>query len=86
MASKTDTFKFKIVRKIAKISKRGTWNLELNEVQFGDGQPKLDLRVWNEDYTLMSKGLTLTEEEFEALKGIDASNKKKTRKKAFKNN
>lgn len=76
MASKIDTFKFKIVCKIAKISKRGTWNLELNEVQFGDAEPKLDLRVWNEDHTLMGKGLTLTEEEFEALKGIDSSNKK----------
>lgn len=32
MASKTldGMFKFEIVRKIAKISKRGTWNLELN--------------------------------------------------------
>lgn len=32
MASKTldGRFKFEIVRKIAKILKRGTWNLELN--------------------------------------------------------
>lgn len=86
MASKTldGRFKFEIVRKIAKISKRGTWNLELNEVKFGDADAKLDLRVWSEGHTLMGKGIAFSVEEFEVLKGIDGSNENKNKKKKGK--
>lgn len=82
MASKTldGRFKFEIVRKIAKISKRGTWNLELNEVKFGDADAKLDLRVWSEGHTLMGQGIAFSVEEFEVLKGIDVSNENKKKK------
>lgn len=59
---------FEIKKHIGIISNgsRG-WNRELNIVSWDDRAPKYDIREWNEDHTRMSRGITLTTEEAEAL-------------------
>ena len=58
-------FKFEIkeeVRELGKPTAAG-WGKVLTVTQFGDGEPKLDVRSWNEDFTCMGKGVTLSNEE-----------------------
>lgn len=50
-------------------SARG-WTLELNVVSWNDREPKLDLRQWSPDHSSCGKGITLTQEEFNALKKL----------------
>lgn len=62
-----NNFSYNIVRNITTISQRGNWALELNLVSW-DGRPAtFDLRKWNEDHTKMSKGISLTRDEVNAL-------------------
>lgn len=66
-----DSFKYEITEHIATLSEdgRGT-SKELNRISYNGAAPKLDLRSWKrdgEEITLL-KGLTLTEEEAEALR------------------
>lgn len=59
--------KFEIVKHIATLSE-GSWSMELNKVSWNGREPKYDLRKWSADYSRMGKGVTLTDEEFEALR------------------
>ena len=43
------------------------WKRELNIVTWNNGVPKYDIRDWSEDHERMSKGITLTEDELQAL-------------------
>ena len=43
------------------------YHLELNLVQWGENEPKYDLRRWNDDRSKMTKGITLTKEELLTL-------------------
>lgn len=36
-------------------------------MSWNDGSAKIDIRAWNEDYCMMSRGITLTEEEARVL-------------------
>lgn len=50
-----------IVEQLLVIEERNAgWNLELNLVKWNDGEPKYDIRPWNEDHSRSGKGLTLT--------------------------
>lgn len=60
-------FSYDIKQNIAVLSTKGNWALELNLVSWGNRTPTLDLRRWNEDHTKMSKGLSLTKDELEAI-------------------
>ena len=63
--------KFEIVEHLGVIT-NGTkgWSKQLNLVSWNDGVPKYDIRDWNEDYTKMGKGITLSKEEFLALANL----------------
>lgn len=63
--------KFEIIEKfgILSTSKSG-WNLELNLVQWGDNQPKFDLRSWSSDHSKMGKGVGLTHDELKQLQQV----------------
>lgn len=65
-----DKITYDIVEEIAVLSVRGGWALELNQVAWNGGKPKYDIRSWNEDHTKMGKGVTLNDDEMDAL--IDA--------------
>lgn len=43
------------------------WNKELNIVSWNGGQPKYDIREWDEGHLKMSKGVTLKDDEAKAL-------------------
>jgi len=48
----------------------GKWQKELSLIQWGNNEPKLDIRPWNEDMTKMGKGVTLDDAEAFDLLGL----------------
>lgn len=66
-----DDFSFEIQKHIGILSSSKTgWTLELNLVSWGGRDAKYDIRSWSPDHQKMGKGVTLTQEELEALKKI----------------
>ena len=64
-------FKFDIVEHSGVISENSKgWTKELNLVSWNGARPKFDLRDWAPDHEKMGKGITLSNEEFEALKDL----------------
>lgn len=63
--------KYEIVEQIAVLgeSSRG-WTKELNKVSWNDYPAKYDIREWSPDHSRMGKGVTLSDEEFEALRRV----------------
>lgn len=52
--------RFDIVEQIGVISRHSTgWQKELNLVAWNGGQPKFDIRDWDESHEHMSRGITL---------------------------
>lgn len=43
------------------------WSKEVNLVAWNGGEPKIDIRDWNETHERMSRGITLTEEQGKKL-------------------
>ena len=75
-------FNYEIVERIAVLSQWGDTSKELNKVSYNGAEPKYDLRSWkrtSNGETLL-KGLTLNDEEMEALKeavsGVYLGNRK----------
>lgn len=63
--------KFVITKHLGTLSESANgWTKELNLVSWNDKEAKYDIRDWNPDHTRMSKGITLTEEEFQKLKAL----------------
>ena len=63
---------YEIIKWLGNLSKRTDnkgeiWTKEVNIVSWNGRQPKIDIREWSEDHTRMSKGITLTDAEAEAL-------------------
>ena len=57
-----------ITREIAVLSSTESgWQLELNEVAWNGGAPKLELRRWAPNHEKCNRGVTLTEEEAKKL-------------------
>ena len=64
-------FKFEITEKIGVLSESSKgWTKELNKVSWNGAEPKYDIRDWSPDHEKMDKGITLTDEEAEILKGL----------------
>jgi hypothetical protein len=63
--------KFEIVKSIGVLStsEKG-WTKELNLVSWNDRPAKYDLREWDPEHKIMSKGITLSNEEMAILKGL----------------
>ncbi len=63
--------KFEITQNLGILSENAKgWTKELNMVSWNEREPKYDLREWSPDHARMGKGITLTEEDIEALKSI----------------
>lgn len=61
-------FKYEIVKELGVISENAKgWRKELNLVSWNDRDAKFDIREWSPDHDRMGKGVSLTEEELEAL-------------------
>ena len=62
-------FNYEIVEEIALLSENPKgWRKELNLVSWNERPPKFDLRDWAPNHEKMGKGVTLSNEEFAALK------------------
>ncbi len=60
---------FEIEKTIAVLSTSAKgWQKELNLVSWNNRPAKYDLREWSPDHSKMGKGVTLSEEELQALK------------------
>ena len=63
--------KYEIVQELCVLSENPKgWTKELNLVSWNERDPKFDIREWAPDHAKMGKGVTLTEEEMQAL--VDA--------------
>ena len=63
--------KYEIIKNIDVLSKSASgWAKELNLISWNDREPKYDLRDWSADHEKMGKGVTLSKEEFVALKEL----------------
>ena len=59
---------FEIVERLVVLKDRKpAWDLELNLVAWNSGEPKYDIREWNEEHTRCGKGVTLGLEELQKL-------------------
>ena len=63
--------KYEILKTIGILSEntRG-WTKELNLISWNGGKPKYDIRDWAPEHEKMGKGVTLTEEELDALAAL----------------
>ncbi|HLQ40821.1 MAG TPA: YdbC family protein [Tetragenococcus sp.] len=65
----TKDFSYEILEEIAVLSENNKgWRKELNLVSWNERPAKFDLRDWSPNHEKMGKGITLSNEEFEALK------------------
>ena len=63
--------KFTITEHIGVLSENAKgWTKELNMVSWNDRDPKYDLREWSPDHIRMGKGITLTQEDIDALRAL----------------
>lgn len=63
--------KHEIVAKLGTLSTtRGGWQKELNLVSWNGEETKYDIRQWSPDHKVMSKGISLSREEAEALRDL----------------
>ena len=64
-------FSYEIVEEIGVLSQNSRgWQKELNLVSWNGNPPKFDLRDWAPDHEKMGTGVTLSNDEFEALKKL----------------
>lgn len=64
-------FQFEIIETIGVLSESPKgWKKELNRISWNGGAPKYDIRDWAPDHEKMGKGVTLSDEELRALKGL----------------
>lgn len=64
-------FQYEIVEEIGILSTSPKgWHKELNRISWNGGSPKYDIRDWAPNHEKMGKGVTLTDEEVDALKNI----------------
>ena len=64
-------FKYDIVESLGVLSENPKgWTKELNLISLNGAKPKYDLRDLAPEHEKMGKGITLNNEEFEALKEI----------------
>lgn len=62
---------YEIIEEIGVLSENARgWRKELNKVSWNGRPPKYDIRDWSEDHEKMGKGITLTDDEAEALKKL----------------
>ncbi|EAE5981103.1 hypothetical protein PV598_000345 [Listeria monocytogenes] len=62
---------YEIIEEIGVLSENARgWRKELNKVSWNGRLPKYDIRDWSEDHEKMGKGITLTDDEAEALKKL----------------
>ena len=60
--------KFEVLNNLGTISESTKgWSKKLTRIIWNEDEPKYDIRDWNPSHERMSKGITLTKEEAQAL-------------------
>lgn len=64
-------FKYEVLDNVGVFfnSKNG-WTKEINIISWNGADGKVDIRSWSPDHSRMGKGISLTVEEFKALKEL----------------
>ncbi|MEE1130259.1 MAG: YdbC family protein [Caryophanon sp.] len=63
--------KYEVVEHIGVLSESAKgWKKELNRISWNSAAPKYDIREWSPNREKMGKGITLSEDEFAALKAL----------------
>jgi len=71
MQEKEKEVKHEIIAKLGTLSvSRSGWQKELNLVSWNGEKTKYDIRQWSSDHKVMSKGISLSREEAEALRDL----------------
>lgn len=64
-------YDYNIIRKIGVLSVSRVnghrWSKELNIISWNGHDPKFDIREWNNDHTMMKRGITLTRDELKKI-------------------
>lgn len=64
-------FNYEIVEEIGVLSEGSNgWRKELNKFSWNGREAKYDIRDWASEHEKMGKGVTLTDEELQALYGL----------------
>lgn len=64
-------FKYVIVENLGVLSESPKgWKKEVNRISWNGAEPKLDIRDWSPDHEKMGKGISLSDAEVKALRGI----------------
>ena len=70
--------RFDIIERIGVISTHHTgWHKELNLISWNGGVPKYDIRDWSDDHEHMTRGITLHENEMQAILELMANREEK---------
>ena len=73
-------FRYEIIAHLGVMSTNDEgWTREVNLVSYNGAPAKYDIRYWSPDHSRMSKGMTLTEEEAEAMSAMIANYLLKTK-------
>lgn len=71
MANKNGDFKFEVINELGVVSEGSKgWKKEFNRVSWNGGEPKYDIRDWDETHEKMGKGITISEQELRKLKEL----------------
>jgi len=63
--------KYEIKKHIGVLSESAKgWKKEINLISWNDREPKYDIREWSPEREKMGKGVTLSNEEFSALRRL----------------
>jgi hypothetical protein len=74
MSRKVAEFSYEIKEKLGVLSTSATgWTKELNLISWNGKAARFDLREWSPDHEKAGKGVTLSDEEADALKEILAA-------------
>ena len=69
--SKMPDIKYELLEEYGVFSENNKgWTREVNLMSWNNGTPKYDIRDWAPDHEKMGKGITLSKEEFQALKEL----------------
>ena len=64
-------FKYEVLNELGVFAEaKNGWTKEINIISWNEGPGKIDIRTWNPDHSRMGKGISLSKEEFFALKGL----------------
>ena len=71
MKAKMAEIKFEITKHIGVLSTSPKgWTKELNLISWNEREPKYDIREWAPEHEKMGKGVTLSEDEMNVLRGL----------------